>query len=142
NSNTEADYVEFLSNHPNSKQRSDVIRRLAKIKDEKDWNHACSINTIASYGGYLSKHKNGQFTNSAYERIEKLKVKQVEDNAWKEVQRMNNIEAYTNFLVSYPKSDYGFEARQSISRLRENEMWNNAKTENNVQSYTAYLQKY
>lgn len=137
-----SDYEDFIVKYPNSKNRSDIIKRLTRAYDEIDWNEAYSAHTITSYQKYLAKHGNGAFTDSARKVIGELELQNAIINAWKEVQHLNSVEAYSNFLNSYPNSKYGFEARQKLSLLQERSVWNEAQISNRIQEYEAYLMKY
>jgi len=79
------------------------------------------------------------FTALAFERLRKLTA---EEEAWVATRKVNSIEAYSNYLLSFPNSQHRVEATQQIAVLREASFWETVKSTRTIKSFEEYRKKY
>lgn len=61
---------------------------------------------------------------------------------WKKTQKINTIEAYQEFIATYPESEYADEAKVWLAKLIEIREWNLALSANKKEDYEEFLRLY
>jgi hypothetical protein len=98
------------------------------------WDTACKLNSIASYEKYLKDSVTGEYKAEAQLLIHQLTLEQQEDeretSAWKKTKADNTLQAYRDYLKTYPDRNYKslamaaiaeFEAAQREEQKRQEE---------------------
>jgi hypothetical protein len=70
---------------------------------------------------------------------EKERQRQAEKDAWEWATDVYTIDAFSQFVESYPNSTHTSEARSIIASLRDDEAWNKAVRSNTAAAYEAYI---
>jgi serine/threonine-protein kinase len=139
--NTLAGYEDYLEAWPEGLHASKAKERIAEIKaaaearakdaaeraalDKTHWEAAATENTIESYNRYLRQQPTGQYVDEAQKRIEQIKADQAlaaanaaDEAAWNAAKASNTVNAYEQYLTSYPQGAFASQAIAAIDNLR------------------------
>jgi len=106
--------------------QDDPFSAEKKAKEEAEresrmWDIACKLNTIAAYEKYLKDMVTGEFNAEAKLLINQLILEQKEDELeasnWKRAKTEHSIQAYREYLKSYPDRNYKTLALAAIAVL-------------------------
>ena len=131
--NTVEAYKNYISNYPDGIHVETARQRIAAhtttneertTKEENVWTEVQNANTKEAFEKYLQNYPNGKYLQKAKDQIikietaAKLKAQQIaEENAWKEVQKLNTKEAYEKYRKEYPTGKYIDKANDNIKQL-------------------------
>ena len=153
-------YQFFLEKHKRSKLFKQANNELLKLKEDRDWNIAKSINTIKSYQVFISTYPNSQINQSGYAAGSLERIMMIEIIlSWYKADSINTLSSYQEFISNFPgtdicwlchchdcKSSSGFSyvdtALVRISIIQDNNAWDIARNESTLSSYRNYLDKY
>lgn len=150
----------FLEQYPQSKHQAAAIAALDQVEDQLAWQTALKKGTSQAFLHYKKHYPEGAFHDAASEHIARMLQEEgytgnsAEEQALAEATRIDQLQAYNQFLNDYPQSAYSAQVQERILQLEkkvsldseqvaaEVHAWQYADQEQSMLAYRDFLQQY
>lgn len=141
NSWNRKDYDDFLKRYPDSEYSQEIRKRKAEIDL---WDNTVKENTTAAFKVYLNNTEYGRHNEDAENRIAALSNQEKKNatTGWARATRINTLDAYSDFINTYPDSPYVEEARKRIKSLDTEREWKELMETHDVYTYRSFLREH
>ncbi|WP_047547650.1 tetratricopeptide repeat protein [Psychroserpens sp. Hel_I_66] len=130
-------YRDFLTSYPKS-DYSKEIQALLIVQEEKDlWSSSKGENTVNSYYKYLDSYPQG-----TYEDIATSQIKLLDKQAYEKAISIGSQDALKYYLDNYKKGEYRSQVKFKLDEKIEFDIYNYAKTNNYIENYENYINRY
>ncbi len=121
---------------PEEIRRREALDR--EIQDQIAWREASSRPSVASFENYLDTYPNGAFSALAKNERDHLLEQQAYDN----VKRSNNLKEVETFLANYPSSQWAPSMEDRLNQLKTASAFQKAMLSNEPERLTEFLSQY
>nr|WP_321223150.1 hypothetical protein [uncultured Psychroserpens sp.] len=130
-------YKEFLNSYPKSDYVNEIQALLVIQEEEELWSYAISEDTVKSYYEYLNDYPKGKYETTATSQIKILDKK-----AYENAINIGSQESLNYYLNNYKKGAYREQVKFKLAEKIEYDIYIYAKTNNYIENYENYINKY
>ena len=136
-------YQVFLNEYSGSKYaNSEHIAEIkARMTEIALWNNAVHKNTVNSYNSYLAQSKYHRYDSETHDALERLKAAEI-NAAWDKACEQNTIEAYEEFIETYPDCSKSADADTKIKGMKAQRDWDIIKESTGAPAFEHFISNY